>query len=217
MEYVTTIHSLKDIDILTNTDAYLLNHSFFSTPSQQNFTLTNLKKAILKIHKLKKKAYVLVNKIFFDTELEKLKCFLITLKGINVDSIYYADFAVYELAKEYHMEHLLVFYHETFARSSYDIQTYLSFSEQKVIISKDATFENIQKLNNKEKLGLLFFGYFPIYYSKRKVITNQKNIYHLPISTKEIYQLKEEKRDELHFCIENKNGTIIYHHTPLSY
>lgn len=217
MEYVTIINSINDIQILNNSDAFLLGNHRYAIHIMGSFSLNDIKKTKKTIHSLGKKIYILVNKIFFDDELESLYFYLKKLKEINVDGIYFADFAVYEIAKELNMLDKLVFYHETFARSYFDIKRFINLKIKQVIISKDSSLESINKLNNKEKLGITFMGYMPLYYSKRKVLSNQQKVYKLNIDTKQIYQLKEEKREELNYLIENKNGSIIFYAIPLNY
>lgn len=217
MEYIVTINSLEEIERLNYADSYLFGNNSFSIYSIGSFPLNNLKKIVEKIHFLNKKAYILVNKIFFDNELDKLYKHLKQLKEINVDGIFFSDFAVYQIAKKLNICHLLIFYHETLSRNSYDINEFINLNIKKVIISKDANLEDIKKLKNKEKLGISIFGYFPIYYSKRKVLTNQKNTYKLKINKQEIFQLKEQKREELYYLIENKNGSVIFNAFPLNY
>ena len=97
MEYIVTINSLEEIERLNYADSYLFGNNSFSIYSIGSFPLNNLKKIVDKIHFLNKKAYILVNKLFFDNELDKLYKHLKQLKEINVDGIFFSDFVGFKL------------------------------------------------------------------------------------------------------------------------
>ena len=70
-------------------------------------------------------------------EMINLKAYLEKLIKIDVDGIFFADFAVFMLLKELNATNKAIFYHETFLRNSHDILTYQSLGINRIICSKD--------------------------------------------------------------------------------
>lgn len=221
MEVVVKINKLNDINIINNADAYLLANKHFSYRYDESFCIRKIKQVKSFCKKNNKKVYVLINKIFKDYELESLKQFLIKLKDADVDGIYFADLAVFMIAKELNIENKCVFYHETFLRNSYDILTYKSLGINKIVCSKDMNLQDIKNLpsNQKESFGILAFGYIPLYQSERKIISNYVSLNKLDkktINSKQL-SLKENTRDDLYKVIQQNGISSIFNSEVLSY
>ena len=174
MEIIVKVNKLNDIFLLDNADAYLLSNKHFSYRYDESFCINKIRKVKSFCKQNNKKVYVLINKIFKDEQLEELRLFLEKLKKVDVDGIYFADFAVFMLAKELGIQNKCVFYHETFLRNSYDILTYQSFGINKIVCSKDMHIDDINNLplDKKDSYGIICFGYIPLYQSERKIISN---------------------------------------------
>ena len=114
MELIVKVNKLNDIYTLDNADAYLVANRHFSYRYDESFCINKIRTVKNYCKKNNKKIYVLLNKIFKDHELEKLKDFIVKLQKVDVDGIFFTDFAVFMLAKEIKFEHKCVFYHETF-------------------------------------------------------------------------------------------------------
>lgn len=218
MEYIVTIHSIKEISILKNADSFLIGNQKFAVRLNTSFNKMQIKLAKDCCVKLNKKLYVLVNKIMMDQDLESLEKYLLFLKEIEIDGIFFSDFAVFMLAKKYHFDNKLIFYHDTILRSAQDVISYHYIGIPRLVFSKDAHLEDILALNEKDKnmAGLFVQGYFPIYYSKRRVIKHHLKRYHLSLNNKNMF-LKEKTRSEFYPILENQNGAIIFNSLPLSY
>lgn len=221
MEIIVKINKLIDIEELNNADGYLLSNRHFSYRFDESFCINKIKKVKTFAKRNNKKVYVLVNKIFKDHELEKLTDFLTKLKKVDVDGIFFADLAVFMIASELNMQEKCIFYHETFLRNTYDILTYQSLGIKKIICSKDMNIEDIYKLpqDNKENYGILCFGYFPLYQSQRKIISNyvkQNNLDKALINSKQL-TLKEHTREEHYKVIQQEGISSIFDSSVLSY
>ena len=221
MEYIATICSLQDMPQLLRVDSFLIGHSFYANRLSASFNQKQIIQAKKYCKENHKKIYVLVNKIFTNSELNRLKKYLIFLKKIQVDGIFFCDFAVFELAKELHIENLLVFYHETFLKSATDLLAYHQIGIPRCVFSKDATIKDICSLKPEYKdfAGVIVQGYVPIYYSKRKILSNFYRVNHFkkPKNFNEGFFLKEKIREDFYPVIENKSGTLVFLPTPLSY
>lgn len=221
MELVIKINKLNDIYTLNNADAFLVSNKHFSYRYDESFCINKIRKVNNFCKENNKKLYVLVNKIFKDEELEKLKDFLIKLKKVNVDGIYFADFAVFMICKELNIEDKCVFYHETFLRNSYDILTYHELGIKNIICSKDMNLLDIQKLPKtlKNNLGIICFGYIPLYESERKILDNyiQLNNLNKSLSKSMNLTLKENTRDEKYKVIQQNGTSSIFASDVLCY
>jgi len=221
MNLIIKINRFIDIDKLELANGYILSSRFFSYRFDESFCINKTKKVIEKVHPLNKKVYFLINKIFNDDELPKLKEFMDKLNKANIDGILFADFAVFMLAKELHMEDKCIFYHETFLRNSYDIKTYQELGISKIVCSKDMFIGDIANLDpaKKKTYGILAFGYVPIYESKRSVVSNFASLNKLPKSlvSSNGLELKENTRDTYNKIIEQEGIASIFNSDVLCY
>ena len=221
MEIVVKINKLDDIYLVENADAFLLSNKHFSYRYDESFCINKIRKVKTFCKQHNKKLYVLVNKIFKDEELEYLRLFLEKLKKADVDGIYFADFAVFMIAKELQIQDKCIFYHETFLRNSYDILTYQSLGINRIICSKDMNLNDINNLpiDKKESYGILCFGYVPLYQSERKIISNYLSLNKLDkkINKSKNLTLKENTRNEHYKVIEQNGISSIFNSEVLCY
>lgn len=215
MEYIVLINDVSDINTYQQADGFLCGHQDYAVYIDKSFSLKELK--VLKKKLQNKKLYVLVNKLFYDGDLLRVKKYLEQLILLNVDGIYFSDFSVYMLAQELNMLDKLFFYHETFLRNSKDIETYQQLGINRIVISKDMHIDDILSLTNNN-YGIQVFGYFPIYYSKRRLLTSHAKKHKLIIDTKtNDLMIKEVTRDEYHHILEKKDYSVIYSANVLCY
>ena len=174
MEILVKLNKIEDLEVLNNADSYLVANRKFSYRFDKSFCINKIRKVKAFCKQHNKKVYVLVNKIFKDHELDELKIFLEKLIKIDVDGIYFTDFAVFMILKKLNAEHKCVFYHETFLRNTYDILTYQEIGIKKIVCSKDMHIDDIKNLpiKKKDSYGILCFGYIPLYESEIKIISN---------------------------------------------
>ena len=220
MEYIVTLSSINHIEQLTLADAFLIGNKFFANRLETSFNQLEIKHIIKKCRLYGKKLYILINKIFSESELNKLQKYMVFLKEIKVDGLFFSDFAVFNIAKQLSIDHLLYFYHETFLRNSTDVLAYNQLGIPRLIFSKDAQLVDITSLPVEKKsiAGLVVHGFFPIYYSKRKVLSHHFKFYKIKnISHSSLFYLKEKNRNDFYPLIENQAGTIIFNPKPLSY
>lgn len=217
MKIAVKINKLEDI-YLIKADSYLLTSKKFSVRFYHEFTLSEIKKAKEYCKKNNKELGIIINKIMFDDDILKLNNYLNKLKEIDVDKIYFADFSVFMLAKKLKIEGKMVFFHETFIRNTYDIKAYKEMGINRFVCSKDMNIESIKKLNDKDNMEIVCFGYMPIYYSKRKIVSNFKQINNLNFNSKGFsLKIKELTREEKYPIIEQNNQTIVFNSQVLSY
>lgn len=221
MEIVVKVNKFEDIEKLNNASSYLLANKNFSYRYDESFSLSKIKLVKDYCIKNNKKLYVLINKIFKDEDLTSLKEFMEKLLKINVDGFYFTDFAVFMIAQELKAAEKCYFYHETFLRNTYDILTYQEYGIKNIICSKDMNINDINNLpiSKKDTYGILCFGYFPLYESQRKILTNYANINKLDkriVKSNNLF-LKEATRDSFNLVIEQNGTSSIFNSEVLSY
>lgn len=221
MEIVVKVNKFEDIEKLNNASSYLLANKNFSYRYDESFSLSKIKLVKDYCIKNNKKLYVLINKIFKDEDLTSLKEFMEKLLKINVDGFYFTDFAVFMIAQELKAAEKCYFYHETFLRNTYDILTYQEYGIKNIICSKDMNINDIKNLpiSKKDTYGILCFGYFPLYESQRKILTNYANINKLDkriVKSNNLF-LKEATRDSFNRVIEQNGTSSIFNSEVLSY
>lgn len=221
MEIVVKVNKFEDIEKLNNASSYLLANKNFSYRYDESFSLSKIKLVKDYCIKNNKKLYVLINKIFKDEDLTSLKEFMEKLLKINVDGFYFTDFAVFMIAQELKAAEKCYFYHETFLRNTYDILTYQEYGIKNIICSKDMNINDINNLpiSKKDTYGILCFGYFPLYESQRKILTNYANINKLDkriVKSNNLF-LKEATRDSFNRVIEQNGTSSIFNSEVLSY
>ena len=221
MEIVVKVNKFEDIEKLNNASSYLLANKNFSYRYDESFSLSKIKLVKDYCIKNNKKLYVLINKIFKDEDLTSLKEFMEKLLKINVDGFYFTDFAVFMMAQELKATDKCYFYHETFLRNTYDILTYQEYGIKNIICSKDMNINDIKNLpiSKKDTYGILCFGYFPLYESQRKILTNYANINKLDkriVKSNNLF-LKEATRDSFNRVIEQNGTSSIFNSEVLSY
>lgn len=221
MEFIVKLNKLDDLYVIDNASSYLITNRKFSYRYDKSFCLNKTRIVKKYCKENNKKVYVLVNKIFKDHELEELKLYLEKLIKIDVDGIFFADFAVFMLLKELNASNKAIFYHETFLRNTKDILTYQQIGIERIICSKDMNIEDIKNLpvENKYQYGIMCFGYFPLYQSERKIISNYIELNSLKkslVNSKEL-TLKEHTREEHYRVIEQNGISSIFNSEVLSY
>ncbi|MDD3383782.1 MAG: U32 family peptidase [Bacilli bacterium] len=215
-DLIITINSLNNIDVYKDADSFLIGNEKFAVRLAKSFTSNEICEAVKHAHSLNKKIYINVNKIFLENEIRDLKDYMVFLKSINVDAIFFSDFAVFTIAKDLEILDRLVYYSETQMVNYMDANTLIDLKIKGVIISKEVTLDNIYTFAAKVKkgsLGVNIYGYYHMFYSKRKLIRNyflnyQKD-YSKYISNKKI-TIKEKTRQELYPIFQDENGTNIF-------
>lgn len=211
-ELIITPKSLDEINIYKDADCFLVGNESFCVRYNHSFTNSELMEAYNIAKSLNKKLYVNVNKIFQETELKILKEYLIFLKNINVDGIFFSDFAVLKFAKELKIENRCVLYHETYPLNTLDLEVILSFGIAGVIVSKEVEIEMIKNAVKFNNIGMIAFGHIEIFNSKRKLIETYITQYKNKESLVNNYnvRVKEMTRDNLYPILQDKNGTNIF-------
>lgn len=120
-----------------------------------------------------KEIFISLNKLMHNNDLEQLRMVLNTLKGRNVKILFY-DMAVYNIAKELDMVDKLVICQDHLNASILSNSFYYNLGIIGSYITSDITGSELLEIKKNSKMNIMFmvYGYAPIFYSRRYLISN---------------------------------------------
>lgn len=150
-----------------------------------------------------KEIFVSLNKLMHNNDLEHLRIVMNKLKSKNVKILFY-DMAVFNIAKELDMIDKLVIYQDHLNASILSNMFYYELGINGSYITSDITGDELLdiKKNSKMKIMFMVYGYSPIFYSRRYLISNylkyigeknDSNKYKIISDSKVEYPIDEEE------------------------
>ena len=215
-ELLSTVFDIEDILKVKDAGAtgIIIGDEFHSFGNAKSFDLNMISEAVKLCKDNGLKSYVKMNRMYIDTELEKENEYLIFLKKLNVDHIFYNDPSVYVLSKQLEMENILVYNPDTIVTNSFDANYHLSKGIYGIILSKEITKEEMISiaLKCKGNVGVIVSGYLNMSYSKRKLIDSyfdfidkQENI----LNAKDLYLIEQTRQGKMP-VLEEEQGTMVF-------
>lgn len=195
----------KDIDgLIIYLDKLSVNSSYYMTIEE-----------ILKTDFSNKELFICMNKIMHNSDLDLVKKSLEKLQKYNCTILFY-DMAVYKLAKELDMTDKLMIYQDHLNTSSYSNKFYYNLGITRSFISSDITGEELLQIrkNYPGKIMFTAYGYVPIFYSRRYLITNYLKYLNLEKKSAN-YTIKSDHGD-VYPIIEEDFGTTVYSSRPVN-
>lgn len=200
------------IDLINNNVDYLLiGQESFSIRKNHNFSNDELKEIIK--NKKDTKILILINRIFFEEDINNLTKYLIYLSKLNIVGIMFADFGVIQICNEQKLNFEFFYNPETLVTNYGQFDFYIKNKIKNVFLSRELRFnELIQILDSKKemKVGIQGSGYSFMMESKWKMIENFNQEYHLDIPLNKKLYLKEETRDFPTIIYQDQYGTYLY-------
>ena len=117
------------------------------------------------------------------------------------------------IAKRIDLKKELVVFQEHLNASLYSNNFYRKRGISYSVITNDITKEEINEISKYNKLMLISYGYLPIFYSRRYLITNYLK-YIDKDKTSNIYYIKH--KEDKYPIIEEEYGTTIYTREPIN-
>lgn len=194
-----------------NVDGWIVNVKGLSCYYDITYTCDELKEIITEIHDNNQKVYVNVRKIIHEQDINHIIEILKKLESLNVDYYFYGDVTFYEIAEKLNIKHKIIYQVNTYMTNALDIEIML-LENHSVVVSTEISFEEINCIvkNIQKPLYLHAFGYYPIFHSRRELITNYQKYRGLNPNITNEYDVVEELRDS-HYPIEqNENGMVVY-------
>lgn len=207
------VSELKDLSLLESydVDGWIVSILGLSCYYDKLYTLDDIRKIVEIAHKNNQMVYVNAKKIIHEQDIDKVICLVKELENIGVDYYFYGDLAFYEIAKELKITNKLIYQVVTYMTNKYDIEEMLK-DNNSVVVSTELSFEEIKDIVNniKHPLYLHGFGYYPLFHSRRELISNYLIYRNREIDLEEKFDIVEELRKS-HYPIEqNENGMVVY-------
>ena len=174
------------------------------------FTIDDIKSII---NLTSKEVCVSINKIMHSEDLELLEQTLIKLNKLNISKIFFYDTAVINICNRLNIKKELVVFQDHLNASLYSNNFYQNRGITYSTITNDITLEEINEISKYNKLILISYGYLPIFYSKRYLISNYFE-YINSEKTNNIYYIKN--KNDHYPILEEKAGTTIYSKEPIN-
>ena len=200
MAKIILIPNKKELDY--EVDAYLLGIEDLSVNMPIYFTLEEIKNL-----NTNKEIFISLNKNMHSSDLKLLEQSLIELSKLNIKGIFFYDIGVLNIVKKLKLNLNLVISQEHM-NNNYETINYwhskgVMYTELPTEISENEIIE-ITK-NTKSKLILPILGYFPMFVSKRHLVTNYLNKFKLKDTSKLNYI---EKEGNIYPIVDEKVTTV---------
>lgn len=194
----------------TNIDGIILPIKDLSVNNTISFTIEDIKDII---NLTSKEVCILINKTMHAEDLALLESVLLKVNKLNISKIFFYDLAVLNLCDKLKINKSLVIFQEHLNASLYSNDFYRKRGIEYSTITNDITIDEINEISKYNKLILICYGYLPIFYSKRHLVSNY------------LEYIKEKKEHEIYYIknngdrypvLEEKDGTTIYSKEPIN-
>lgn len=188
----------KNIDgIIIYLDKLSVNSSFFMNIDE-----------ILNTDFNNKEVFICINKIMHNNDLNLLESSLLKLKNTNYKILFY-DMGVYNISKKLNMVDKLVIYQDHLNSNSISSNFYYDLGITGAYINSDITYEELNQIkkNSKSFIMTTVYGYIPIFYSRRYLLTNYFK--YIGATRKDTNYYLDDNGDRYHIN-EEEHGTTIY-------
>ncbi len=211
MKLVVELKYPNLIEEFSNIEGFILNIKGLSCYYDRGYSLGEIEELIRKIHNNNQLVYVNARRIFHEQDLEIIDEMLDKLIILGVDYFFYGDATFYEIAVKKNIVEKLIYQVNTYMTNYFDISVMLSENES-VVSSTEISYEELKNITDKvvEPIYIHAFGYYPIFHSRRELITNYQMYRQIEVDTSCNYDVVEELRDS-HYPIEQtENGMVVY-------
>ncbi len=163
-----------------------------------------------------KPVYVVMNKMFYDDELEGVKTMLQALEQMGVAGVFFYDLAVLNFKLELGLSLALVWNQTHLVTNSKTCQYYFERGVKYGVLSSEITEEEMKKIITSTEMQFFLFwmGHQVVALSKRKLLTNYYQQMKEEISSS--LTITEPVSGEQYDVHEDKTGTSFFFHRILN-
>ena len=205
----SNLENLGDV-LKSDIDGVILPLENFSVNSSIYFSLEDIK-SILNI--TSKEICVSINKIMHNEDLYELEQALVSLNKMNINKIFFYDLSVMNIVKRLNIKKELVVFQDHLNASLYSNNFYKKRGVNYAVITNDITKDEINEISKHNSLMLICYGYLPIFYSRRYLISNYLK-YIDKSKNSDLYYIRN--KDYRYPIVEEKYGTTIYTKEPIN-
>lgn len=206
---ILVLASNKDKDFYKNSmaDGYIFPLKDYSMDYETKFTLEEIEE----LKNVNKKCFIVINRMFFESDLDNLDKILSKIDKMNVDGVLYYDDALLELKIENNYNINLYINKNYMMTNSNTINFYHEYGVKGVVLSNEITIDEIKKIRENTKLEImqLVIGYPVVATSRRSLNTNSGNLKRLEIiepKSRQHYKLIEDEFGTSFISLKRFNG-----------
>lgn len=212
MELLVTLHKKENFKELSKLDITgVIFGSLFSHGYQM--TLEEMVDINDQCLKYNFKRYVSINSLIQENDLDQLDAYIDLLKELDVDGIYFSDFAVANKAYAKDIQNKLIYDPYNLNTNEKDIAFFGEYDIPSVL-SRELTFEELKEIVKSRPFlcDIQIFGHLRMSESKREYISNYFRNFNINENPKGkgTYSIKEQTRDYKMPIMEDKYGTCVY-------
>lgn len=211
--YGETIAGLKKLQECGITTV-LVGEKKTSSRIVRRFNWEEIEEFYLACQGLGLKLGLVMNRIFFDSDLADVQAVLQKAQRIDLERIEYTDPAVFIEAEKLGLKEKLIYNPDTLMTSWQDIAFYQALGIGGVVLSKEITLDEMKEIAGKidGHLEAAVFGRLNMSYSRRPLISNYLHQIQRSEMVKERrdFYLIEETRDGRMPIVEDEYGTAVY-------
>lgn len=178
----------------------------------KNLSIYNFELDIESIIKLKEESNInitiAINKMIHNKDLDYVKEVLLKVKDKDIN-ILFQDLGVFNIIKELNIKNKLIIYREHLNLSIGSNNFYKERGVSSTYISSDLTYREINEIKESTNMEVYYtvYGYLPIFYSRRSLLTNYFKYINKDKVDNTYYIFDKEKK---YMIKEKEYGTIIY-------
>ena len=141
---------------------------------EMKFTLEEIES----LRNINKKCFIVINRMFFESDLDNLDKILSKIAAMNVDGVLYYDDSILELKIENDYNINLYINKNYMMTNSSTINFYHKYGVKGVVLSNEITLDEIKMIRKNTKLEImqLLIGYPVVATSRRSLNTNSGNL-----------------------------------------
>ncbi len=136
---------------------YIGGQNYSLRANALNFSLDDIKEAVLFAHQLNKKVYVTVNIVFHDKDLVGVKDYLKKLDDIGVDAIIVSDVVVMDLWRKLKLKMELHVSTQASSLNYEAVNFYKELGATRVVLAREASKEDIKRIKKETGIELECF------------------------------------------------------------
>ena len=194
MKLITCLKNINDIDKLNFVDEVIIPTKY-SIYYDELIEEAEIKQAINKLEAMNVKAIISIDALISEEKLDEVFNFINQYLESRCDFIF-SDFAVLSYFRSNNLDlSRLIYSSSTYICNCDDIQ-YFHDLNIRVFVSNELSLDDLVLNCKYDNVILQAYGYFPIYYSKRNVLSLFKSYAGIDFDVNKEYEIKEELRDE---------------------
>lgn len=194
-------------------DGMILPLESFSVDYFKYYSISDIREYKNSTDKL---CFVVINKMIFNNELDKLLSILKELETLKVDGIFFYDLAVLNLVKENNLKLNLIYNGTHMVTNSDTINLYYNLGVKGAYLSNEITKDEVLNIrsNTKSDLFILLLGNPVVAMSRRNLLksyfTNKNK------SKDDLITIREPKSGQEFIVKEDSNGTAFFFNKRLN-